>query len=450
MKILILEYSKNFDVFLEVAKAINETHKIVILTSCAQKNIECLNNGVDSVFLSNSIKGQRLEGGRLEGTDWALSTKKDRLLRWYPTVVRKWLIENLYKRITHVISVDCPDLVIGEVSWAVEDLVADYCERRSIPYRHILNLPTAPCRLVAFDKSHSYHSLIESSNVQQLTKSSVNEEVDAGISYDELSCRVKRLQARQPARPFFARLLGLSHRIQDGTKDYRYNFVLWRINQFLSFFNLLWVTALLNIKGYVQEVDASARSVFFALHIQPESTPDYLVSEVVDQFEIAVKLSAVSGRHTNIYIKDHPNRRSTRPLRGLVAALLAPNVKILPRNFSSAKLIEEVDYIASVGGTVTWEALAASKPAIVASPIFYSEVEGVFSLDEMARASERSAKVDPVKGWLSLKRVVDRCPIGFIHDPLLQPEVMSLSNIAAIAEFISGLALSLSGEHEVV
>jgi len=69
-----------------------------------------------------------------------------------------------------------PDLVLGEISWAIEELFYYITESANIKYRHLLNLPGNSLRVAAFDAMHTeegthYLGKYEDKTAQQTFKS---------------------------------------------------------------------------------------------------------------------------------------------------------------------------------------------------------------------------------------------------------------------------------------
>ena len=131
--------------------------------------------------------------------------------------------------------------------------------------------------------------------------------------------------------------------------------------------------------GDEQDVDLSVPFVYFALHLQPEMTTDTWGFEYGDQLLAIEELAAALGEGIKIYVKENP--KQTRYMRepSFFRRLRAiPNVHYIKPTVTSFELIERSLCVATISGTVGWEALLMGKGVIHFGITWYARIPGAF------------------------------------------------------------------------
>lgn len=126
-------------------------------------------------------------------------------------------------------------------------------------------------------------------------------------------------------------------------------------------------------------VDLDEPFIYFALHLQPELTTDTLGFEYADQLLALEELSAAVSDGVQIYVKENPKQNCFmredsfyERLRGM------PNVKYVDVGVSSFELTRKCLCVATITGTVGWEALLLGRPVIHFGITWYSSMPGAF------------------------------------------------------------------------
>jgi|GEM_PF-1877412 len=117
--------------------------------------------------------------------------------------------------------------------------------------------------------------------------------------------------------------------------------------------------------NHVSEVRA-ARSIFVALHEEPEATILCWSARLRDQVEFVRLLSQDSPVDTLIYVKDHPRMEGRRPPDFYHRLQGVPGVRLVNHAVSSIDLIKNTHLTASLNGTVTIESWLLNKPSLTA------------------------------------------------------------------------------------
>ncbi len=123
----------------------------------------------------------------------------------------------------------------------------------------------------------------------------------------------------------------------------------------------------------------SGKYIYFPLHMQPECTTLPLGGWFSDQL-LAIKILANNlPDDVFILVKENPKQTMRARSKMFVDEIYnIKNVKLLPRNANTYLLTENSLAVASITGTVIWEAIFKSKPAIMFGHFITEYAPGVF------------------------------------------------------------------------
>ncbi|MDB9862700.1 hypothetical protein OAC78_04925 [Litorivicinus sp.] len=129
------------------------------------------------------------------------------------------------------------------------------------------------------------------------------------------------------------------------------------------------------------------RFVLVPLHFQPEASTSPLGGHYVLQFLFINQIADLLPDDVQIAIKFNPrNGDLSRFLRGLMP--LSDKIVFIDKSFDSSLLIEKSICVATVTGTVGWEAVAKGKPVLLFGDCFYKYAPGVFRIRSFASLVE--------------------------------------------------------------
>ncbi len=119
--------------------------------------------------------------------------------------------------------------------------------------------------------------------------------------------------------------------------------------------------------------------VFVGLHMQPEKTSQPMGGEFDNQLMMIKVLSDSIPEGWKVYVKDHPNQFNVRkvPNRHYRNKLFykcideLPNVEIVPLEIDSEVLIQNTQLVATLTGTLGWEAITKNVPTLVFGNTYY-------------------------------------------------------------------------------
>lgn len=118
--------------------------------------------------------------------------------------------------------------------------------------------------------------------------------------------------------------------------------------------------------------------VYFALQLQPEMTTSALGGPFKDQALAIEALARMLPPEVRILVKENPKQGAY--MRGPLffhRLKRIPNLEFMPSHASTHALTERALYVASISGTVGWEAVRLGKPALVFGATWYADFPGV-------------------------------------------------------------------------
>jgi hypothetical protein len=123
--------------------------------------------------------------------------------------------------------------------------------------------------------------------------------------------------------------------------------------------------------------------VYFPLHMQPELTTTSIGGIYEDQMLAIERLSKRIPDGWMIYVKE--NFVQTEQHRGMFffqRLQRLPNVCLISRKINTFKLIENSKFVATITGTVGWEAITGGKNVLVFGHTWYRTLPGVFEFSD--------------------------------------------------------------------
>ena len=157
----------------------------------------------------------------------------------------------------------------------------------------------------------------------------------------------------------------------------------WRypFNKYFAIQHLDYFEYLLNFED--TEFDLNSNFVYFPLQLQPELTTSALGKEYSDQLLAIEKLSKLLTDDYSIFVKENPKQGGQMRGRLFFHRLnRIGNVRFLPSYANTHELIEKSQFVATVTGTVGWEAICKGKNVLVFGIPWYRDLAGVISFRE--------------------------------------------------------------------
>lgn len=137
------------------------------------------------------------------------------------------------------------------------------------------------------------------------------------------------------------------------------------------------------------EIDLSQPYVYFPLQLQPEMTTSTLGGRYNDQILAIETLRAKLPEDIRILVKENPKQGAF--MRGPLAfhrLQALPNVEILPSFADTHALTANAKAVATISGSVGWEAIRQSVPVFLFGRAWYGDFPGVFRMEEEPNIAE--------------------------------------------------------------
>jgi hypothetical protein len=171
-------------------------------------------------------------------------------------------------------------------------------------------------------------------------------------------------------------------------------------------------------------VDLNCKYVILALHFQPERTTSPQGWIFVDQIKFVQMVAASIPPDWRVYVKEHLSQFNPETYGHLYRKpefyrelARIPNVQLIAAEISAADLVDGSQAVATVCGSIGWEAVLRGRPALVCGSTWYTACEGIFRVqdrDSCARAIQQIVdgyKVDTRKVDLFIE-ALEETPIG--------------------------------------
>lgn len=167
-----------------------------------------------------------------------------------------------------------------------------------------------------------------------------------------------------------------------------------------------------------KDIDLDVKFVYFPLHLQPELTTSAIAGIYVDQLLAIERLSKIIPDGWQIYVKENP--KQTELMRGkwfYERLKLIEKVKVTPLDYNTYLLIEKCCFVATITGTVGWEAISGGKNALIFGDAWYKSLPGVFSYEDNFEFDKLlNYKVEHCELEESLNALLSKTGEGVIDD----------------------------------
>jgi hypothetical protein len=206
------------------------------------------------------------------------------------------------------------------------------------------------------------------------------------IAYEELSARMqKEYDVRSTKQsPFYMSKKYKHGRIMDGVVVFFQKYL-----QQTERRRLLKAEIIKPSQKYIQQADLTKTFVYFGLHVQPELTTNTLGGRYVNQYLAIQLLAKCLPKGVYLYVKEHPNMYNTRDPSGRFKEFYKmvsdiENVILVSAETNTFELIDSCEAVATITGTVGWEAFFQGKPALVFGNVFYKYFPGIYPIVSIA------------------------------------------------------------------
>lgn len=154
----------------------------------------------------------------------------------------------------------------------------------------------------------------------------------------------------------------------------------WRypFKEYFTVRHLDYFEYLLNFEN--ADIDLDSKFVYFPLHLQPELTTSAIGKENSDQLLAIERLSRLLTEDYSIFVKENPKQGGQmRGSQFFQRLNRIGKIRLLPSYVNTYELIDKCQFVATITGTVGWEAICKGKNVLVFGIPWYRDLTGVIS-----------------------------------------------------------------------
>ena len=225
------------------------------------------------------------------------------------------------------------------------------------------------------------------------------------------------LGAAEPSKLFDVKFLKSTVRrmrkISSALPKWRYPFLRYFHSSHLDYYETL-----LNFED--TDLDLNRKFVYFPLQYQPEMTTSTLGGVFSDQLLAIEQIARILPEDCSIYVKENP--KQTGRMRSSIffhRLFRVSNVKVLPSYANTYELIDKSQFVATITGTVGWEAICRGKNVLTFGLCWYRNLTGVFHFREDLTFDDLCTfKVDHKLLEYQVSQLYSRTHSGDIYEPV--------------------------------
>ena len=348
-----------------------------------------------------------------------------------------------YRYYEHAIKlwVDCekPDVVIGESTLFHELIVINVCRARGIPYFH----PSMPGYPGGRYSVYSYASKEPLGRCKEIPS---NEDclliAEAIRKREKVPDYLTPPSSTDPKRTyplpgsFLDRLRILRGYLQgerfNTPAPWRKWHLDWQVRRRLAIWQQI-VTAEAALNG--------RRYVLYPLQMQPEANLDVWGQQYRDQAKLVRDIADQLPEEWHLLVKANP--KSKYELNSNLISVLQQHPRVSPIGLAEpmAKVLERVDLVCTVTGTVAVECVLSWKPVVQLGPGIAEDCTGCMQIGEIAQIVDVIRLIETGQFGIAsdaeriqlIKRLYNTTFPGQISDPASLPMVMAEENVQAVA-----------------
>ena len=141
----------------------------------------------------------------------------------------------------------------------------------------------------------------------------------------------------------------------------------------------------------IQEIKKNRKIIFFPLHWQPELSTSILGGNYEDQLVALERLNVFLKNDWIVVVKDNLFQRSYQRKDFFFKRLKnLKNIYFIDREIHSNDVMDKIDMVATISGTVGVEALLKSKKCLVFGNAWYKSCHGVLKITDSTSNEEIS------------------------------------------------------------
>ena len=192
-------------------------------------------------------------------------------------------------------------------------------------------------------------------------------------------------------------------------------------------------------ENIVENYPMNRKFVYFPLHFQPEKNATAWGGVYLDQVLAVERLSQLIPRDWSIYVKENPRQQGAYRNPLFFARLKQiPNTIILPKEADTFEMIKRSQFIATITGTVAFEAITGGKNALMFGwGAWFQNLPGVYHYNDQMDINDLvNNTIDHSQLEQNIAKLLNVCGTGVIREEWMTPvkEFTMESNTTSVAE----------------
>lgn len=135
------------------------------------------------------------------------------------------------------------------------------------------------------------------------------------------------------------------------------------------------------------------KPVVYFLQVQPERSVDVLSPFYSNQLELIKNIRRATPSGHRLLVKEHPSIYGMQTLAFYRELAKVPGVTLIDSGHDSRRLISSAAFVATVSGTVAFEAALLNVPALIFSKVFFRKLPLVYECESLSGLSELVSRV---------------------------------------------------------
>jgi len=151
-----------------------------------------------------------------------------------------------------------------------------------------------------------------------------------------------------------------------------------------------------NISRVPFDKETAGPYIFLGLHKQPESTVDIFGRYYEDQLQNIKNIWRALPHGWKLLVKEHTNAIGDRSPEWYKTIQSLPGVELVIETTNSYELIQNAELVATITGTVAYEAALMGVPSITFAPVFFNKINTCrqITLEDLSNSSLDKIAVD--------------------------------------------------------
>lgn len=181
--------------------------------------------------------------------------------------------------------------------------------------------------------------------------------------------------------------------------------------------------------------------IFVGFHKQPESSIDVSGRYYEDQSQNIINLWRLLPQGWKIVLKEHTNAIGDRSYNYYKKLLSYPGIVMVNEKTDSKNLIEKSKLVATVTGTIAYEAALMKVPAITFAKVFFNQINycRYVTLDDLVKYDSLAILVEEIKNQPDNRLEFSNYLLkntfsGYISDHVTDPTVMEDENLNKLCD----------------